>query len=207
MKSKMSLLLLPLFAVACESAEQIESEPAAEMAATEPSTLARVQPGTIFAVELDQPLGTSTASQVGEAITATTVEALETADGTVAIPAGAKVEGTVAAYRAAGDGLPAMVAVEFEQVVDGGRSYPISGQVVHVDLSQATGQDHPGGIVGADHAEPLHPGMIVADAGSLMRGAGNLPPDAMAIALGGDASSGIPQGARLTVEFDPSASR
>jgi hypothetical protein len=107
--------------------------PAAPRMATFP-----VPAGSTFAVRLDQELSTRN-NPTGSTFTATLTEAIRAADGTVLFPAGSTVRGRVVESRESQRaGQDAHISIEFTAIVDGGRSYPISGAALNTPMRLVT---------------------------------------------------------------------
>jgi hypothetical protein len=89
-----------------------------------------VPAGTMLAVRLNDRLSTEN-NPVGSTFTATLTEAVLAANGTVLIPSGATVRGTVTESRASGRaGQNPALSVEFTSIVYGGNTYSIAGSAV-----------------------------------------------------------------------------
>lgn len=132
-----ALFLVPAVAglAACGSGdtEAAESEEApAETAAT-------VSAGTMLTLELGETISTSSHS-AGDPVTATVTEAVTAADGTVLIPVGSSVSGTVReSQRSEGPEDPAVLAFDFRTLTVGGQSYPITATVENAEPNRTAG--------------------------------------------------------------------
>jgi hypothetical protein len=203
MKSRFAAaLLLPLFAAACAPAVNTGSM------ATTAGDMNAVFPGSIFAVQLDQPLGGTLTGATGSTLTARVIEPLHTAAGDVVIPRGATVEGTIVAYYPSGGSMPEMVSVEFDRIRIDDASFPITGNVVHVDLNLADDDapSWPAGIASMANPADLYPGTVIADAAEFLQENELGPNPASVISLGFERGTVLPRGARLTLEFLPGMS-
>lgn len=114
---------------ACRTAT-VTSEPHPTQATTTPAGPGQVPVGTTLDVKLDQDLSTDQ-SHKGDTFTATLVSAVNGADGQVLLPAGSKVEGTVTGVApSAKYGDQAAIRLDFNDIVVGGTSHPLSAEVV-----------------------------------------------------------------------------
>src|SRR5690606_20967461 len=97
-----------------------------------------VPTGTQFAIRLEDELSTET-NQPGDPFTAVLDDPIVSVDGTVLIPAGAKVRGRVtAAEKSDRVGETAVIKVAFEAISFGGRSYPLQASVVEANPERRT---------------------------------------------------------------------
>jgi hypothetical protein len=200
MKSTIGVLILPLFAAACAAganAGVTDLTPA-----DVPQAMEAVIPGTIFAVQLDQPIGGPVSPAAGGAVMATVIEPLVSPAGMVVIPAGARVEGIISGHQPAVGAVPGMINVEFNNVMVDGESHPFTGWVVHVDMAITDdGATLPTGIASVAEPEGLFPGTVVSDAETyLQENELGLEPNSV-ISLGWERGATLPAGARMTVEF------
>jgi hypothetical protein len=106
------------------------SQPTEEAGAASPAMIElRVPSGTRIETTLDQRLSTLD-SKVGDRFTATVTEPVQ-ADGRTAIPKGARIHGEVTAVQKSGSsGQTAVLKVDFKTVGVGGKSYPISAELL-----------------------------------------------------------------------------
>jgi hypothetical protein len=95
----MVLIALAIAAPACSTAipQDVATTTPADVRKVDPKHVAGpfVQAGTVFTIELEQPIDTR-GSRIGQPFTARTVEALVASNGRVIVPAGALVHGRVA---------------------------------------------------------------------------------------------------------------
>lgn len=153
---------------------------------------------------LDQQLGTSV-SKAGDVFTATVTHAHMASDGSVVIPAGAKVKGRVTATDDSDNPAePALIRLAIDEIRFNGRAYPLTAAIVQSSPVQTTtrsdGTDKTrniiiGGAVGAaigailgdkDLKNIVIGGAIGAAAGSV-------------ISLGTEVNATLPAGSQMTV--------
>ncbi|HEX4915416.1 MAG TPA: hypothetical protein VFV51_15775, partial [Vicinamibacterales bacterium] len=94
--------------------------------------------GAQLTATLDQTLGTET-SKAGDTFTATVTHSLVANDGSIVVPAGAKIDGRVTARDDsdhAGD--PALIRLAFDRIRFNGQSYPFSAAIVRTSDVQTT---------------------------------------------------------------------
>ena len=133
-----ALFLVPAVAgmAACgggdtEAAES-EDEARAEPVATVPA-------GTMLTLELSETISTSSHS-AGDPVTAAVTEAVTTADGTVLIPVGSRMSGTVReSQRSEGPEDPAVLAFDFRTLTVEGQSYPVTAAVEDAEPNRTAG--------------------------------------------------------------------
>jgi hypothetical protein len=159
--------------------------------------------GMTITATLDQALGTSM-SKAGDRFTATVTGAHRAQDGSVVIPAGAKIEGRVTATDDSDNATePALIRLAIDRIRFDGRSYPLSAAIVQsepVQTSETSSADRTravviGGAVGAalgaivggrDLDKIIIGGTLGAAAGSI-------------ISLGTEVNATLPAGSRMTV--------
>ncbi|HET9424030.1 MAG TPA: hypothetical protein VFO55_01565, partial [Gemmatimonadaceae bacterium] len=134
----------------------VESGGEVASAVVTPANNRTIPMGAQITATLDQSLGTAT-SKVGDTFTATVAHSLMASDGSVVVPAGAKIEGRVTARDDsdhAGD--PALIRLAFDRIRFNGTSYPFTAAIVQssaVQTSEPAGdrtrQIIIGGAVGA----------------------------------------------------------
>jgi hypothetical protein len=205
--------------VSAASAPSRQPKPAAE---TPPSQLVRttepepapaptevtytVSVGTSFTVALDQMLSTST-NKVGDAFTATVAEPVLDADGGVAVPVGAKVNGTVTGVQKSGHvGETAVIKLAIESVTFDGDTYPMEASVVeaHPERRNRTTTAQNAVKVGAGAAAGAILGKVLGrGAASVLTGAAIGAAAGTAIALGTeDVDAVLPSGSKLVLRTD-----
>lgn len=89
--------------------------------------------GTSVSLTLDETLSTET-NQVGESFTATVASPVYASNGTIVIPAGARVRGRITQVQKSGRaGETALLGLAFETVSFDGESYPLDATVTQAD--------------------------------------------------------------------------
>lgn len=167
------------------------------------TTTVSVDSGAQFQAELGQELSTRTSS-AGDEFTATLVSQLSAGD-TLAVPAGATLNGKVTAVQEASEEGPAVIKVDFTSVEHGGESHPIAARLVRANpqerSSSSTAEDV--AKIGASAAAGAILGQVITGEGE---GA------AVGAAVGGAAGTAIvlsnksnwavlPAGSRITLEL------
>ena len=159
--------------------------------------------GATVMATLDNALGTKV-SKAGDSFTATVSSDLRAQDGSIVIPAGAKLEGRVTALDDSDNATePALIRLAFDRVRMNGQAYPFSAMVVQANAVQTSSQSNAdrtrqiviGGAVGAaigailgdrDLDKIIIGGAIGAAAGSI-------------ISLGTEVNATLPAGAPMTL--------
>jgi hypothetical protein len=159
--------------------------------------------GMHITATLDQALGTKT-NKAGDPFTATVSAAHRAQDGSIVIPAGAKIEGRVTATDDSDNATePALIRLAIDRIRFDGRSHPLSAEIIQSSAVQTTEQSERdrtrqiviGGAVGAaigailgdkDLKKILIGGAIGAAAGSI-------------ISLGTEVNATLPAGSQMTV--------
>lgn len=160
--------------------------------------------GARLTATLDQTLGTQN-SKAGDVFTATVSSNLYATDGSVVVPAGAKIEGRVTAVDDSDNATePALIRLDFDRLRFSGMSYPFSAAIVSSNAVQTGGQSNAernrqiiiGGAVGAalggllgdrDLDKIVIGGAIGAAAGSI-------------ISMGTEVNATLPAGSAMTVQ-------
>ena len=160
--------------------------------------------GATLSTTLDQPLGTKV-NKAGDTFSATVSQTLRASDGTVVVPAGAKIEGRVTATDDSDNATePALIRLAFDRLRFNGRSYPFAAAVIQsspVRSSDQSSSDRTkqiviGGAVGAalgailsgnDLDKIIIGGAIGAAAGSI-------------VSLGTEVNATLPAGSTMTVQ-------
>jgi hypothetical protein len=181
--------------------------PAAPAQPTGPRTVTLSVPsGTQMAVRLNQELSTRT-SAAGTSFTGTLTEAVVAADGRTLIPSGATVRGRVTESRASERaGQTATIALAFESVAFGGRTYPISSTVVDVPVRTVTrdSRTEQAAKVGAGAAAGAVLGRVIGGSTkSTVAGAAVGAAAGTAVAMGtADVDAVVPAGSRVVIRLD-----
>lgn len=159
--------------------------------------------GATLTATLDQALGTAT-NKAGDTFTATVSSDLRAQNGTVVVPAGAKIHGRVTATDDSDNAMePALIRLAFDRISFGGRSYPFSANIIRSNPVQTTNESSAdrtrniviGGAVGAAI------GAILGDrdldkiiiGGALGAAAGSI------VSLGTEMNATLPAGSAMTL--------
>jgi len=169
-----------------------------------PSSNRTIPAGAQLTATLDQTLGTST-SKVGDLFSVTVAQSLRASDGSVVVPAGAKIEGRVTARDDSDHAAdPALLRLEFDRIQFNGRSYPFSAAIVQSSPMQTTSASSSdktkqvviGGAVGAALGGVLSGGDLkkIIIGGAIGAAAGSI------ISLGTEANATLPAGSQMTLQ-------
>ena len=209
--SAAAMIAAAISVTACASANQrtttVESggsvTSSSDISPVTPANNATLPVGATITATLDNTLGTKV-SKAGDTFTATVSGDLRAQDGSVVVPAGAKIEGRVTALDDSDNATePALIRLAFDRIRMNGRSYPLSATVVQATTVQTGGQSTAernrqiiiGGAVGAaigailgdrDLDKIIIGGAIGAAAGSI-------------ISLGTEVNATLPAGAPMTI--------
>lgn len=105
----------------------------------EGETVLTVPSGTVLTLRLSETVSTKS-HDVGDGVTATVTEAVAGADGSVLVPAGAVMHGTVEeSQRSDGPESQAVLAFQFERLEVGGASYPVTATVEEANPKRTEG--------------------------------------------------------------------
>jgi hypothetical protein len=180
-------------------------ESSGDVAATTPVTPANnraIPAGATIVATLDQALGTKI-SKAGEAFTATVGPTLYAQDGSVVVPAGARIEGHVTALDDSDNATePALIRLAFDRVTFYGRSYPFAADIVQAhpvengpSKNDRTKQIVIGGAVGAALGGLLGKGDLdkIVIGGALGAAAGSI------VSLGTEVNATLPAGSAMTL--------
>jgi hypothetical protein len=158
--------------------------------------------GMTIVATLDQALGTKI-SHSGDPFTATVGRAQYARDGSVVIPAGAKIEGRVTALDDSDNATePALIRLAFDRISFQGRSYPLAAEIVQSHSVQTgmsnddrTKQIVIGGAVGAALGALLSGGDLdkIVIGGALGAAAGSI------VSLGTEVNATLPAGSEMTL--------
>ena len=169
-----------------------------------PSNNRTIPAGARLTTTLDQSLGTKI-SKAGDAFTATVSSTLYASDGSVVVPAGAKIEGRVTALDDSDNPAePALIRLNFERITMNGTSYPFAAAIVQSSPTQTEDKSNAektkqiviGGAVGAALGGILSGGDLkkIVIGGALGAAAGSV------ISLGNDVNATLPAGSSMTVQ-------
>lgn len=177
---------------------------AASSTAVTPAHNRTIPAGARLTATLDQQLGTKV-SKAGDVFTATVSQTLYASDGSVVVPAGAKIEGRVTATDDSDNATePALIRLAFDRIRFNGRSYPFAASIVQSSPVQ-TGQPSNaernkqiviGGAIGAALGGLLSGGDLdkIVIGGALGAAAGSI------ISLGTEMNATLPAGSQMTVQ-------
>jgi hypothetical protein len=169
-----------------------------------PATANSLPAGTILEIRLDQPVGT-THSEVGDRFTATVDVPIVAQNGQTAVPAGAKIHGTVTGLSpSASPGSPAAIRLHFDGLMAHGQMHQMSANIVEADVQVDDGDqvgravEHAaaGAAAGAILGTILRGDLRAAIPGALLgAGVGTV------ISLGtAEADANLPAGSRMTIQ-------
>jgi hypothetical protein len=159
--------------------------------------------GAQLSATLDQALGTKI-SKTGDTFTATVSSALYASNGSIVVPAGAKIEGHVTALDDSDNATePALIRLAFDRVRFNGQSYPFAASIVSSNAVQTskpsstekTKQIVIGGAVGAALGGLLSKGDMdkIIIGGALGAAAGSV------VSLGTEVNATLPAGSAMTL--------
>jgi hypothetical protein len=183
-------------------------ESGGEVAATStitPSNNRTLPSGARLTATLDQTLGTSV-SKAGDVFTATVSSALMASDGSVVVPAGAKIDGRVTAVDDSDNATePALIRLAFDRLRFNGQSYPLSAAIVQsapvqTGNTQSNAQRNRqiiiGGAIGAAIGGLLGDRDLdkIVIGGALGAAAGSV------ISLGKEVNATLPAGSPMTIQ-------
>lgn len=169
-----------------------------------PTNNRTIPAGARLTTTLDQTLGTDV-SKAGQVFTATVSQELRASDGTLVVPAGAKIEGRVTALDDSDNATePALIRLAFDRIRFNGRSYPFSANIVQSSPVQTTERSSAeqtkriviGGAIGAALGGILSGGDLdkIIIGGSLGAAAGTI------VSLGTEVNATLPAGSQMTLQ-------
>jgi hypothetical protein len=207
--SLLGLAAAAVYSAGCAASRQgmttVEStgEVATSSAIVTPANNRSLPMGARLNATLDQAIGTKI-SKTGDMFTATVSQTLYASDGSIVIPAGAKIEGRVTALDDsdhAGD--PALIRLAFDRLRFNGQSYPLAAAIAQsnpVETTNSTGVDKTkqiviGGAVGAALGGLLSKGDLdkIVIGGALGAAAGSV------VSLGTEMNATLPAGSQMTL--------
>jgi hypothetical protein len=179
-------------------------EVAASSAVVTPENNRTIPAGARLTATLDQSLGTKV-SKAGDTFTATVSQPLNASDGSVVVPAGAKIEGRVTATDDSDNATePALIRLAFDRIRFNGQSYPFTAAIVQSSAVQTSEQSSAernkriiiGGAVGAALGGLLSGGDLdkIVIGGALGAAAGTI------VSLGTEVNATLPAGSQMTVQ-------
>jgi len=169
-----------------------------------PANNRSIPAGARLTATLDQSLGTKV-SKAGDTFTATVAQTLYASDGSVVVPAGAKIEGRVTALDDSDNATePALIRLAFDRIRFDGRSHPFAASIVQSSPVQTSEQSSSertrriviGGAVGAAIGGILSGGDLdkIVIGGTLGAAAGSI------VSLGTEVNATLPAGSQMTVQ-------
>lgn len=200
-----AITIAALATSACARSATVESTgDVAPMPTATPATSNSLPVGTTMQVRLNNELGTES-SKVGDTFTATVLNDVRAANGTIAVPSGATVRGTVTAVDDSDDATDAaVIKLDFNQLTISGTDYPFEARIEATELKQQgdTRQEtlQKAGI-GAAAGAVL--GAVLGDAElkNILAGAALGAAAGTAISLGaGDVEGTLPVGTVFTIQ-------
>lgn len=174
----------------------------ANVSETTPANNRTIPAGMTITATLDQALGTSI-SKAGDRFTATVTHAHIASDGSVVIPAGARIEGRVTATDDSDNAAePALIRLAIDSIRFNGKSYPLSAAIVKsnvVQTGEGTSDRNRNIIIGGAVGAAL--GAILGDrdleniviGGALGAAAGSI------VSLGTEVNATLPAGSQMTL--------
>jgi hypothetical protein len=169
-----------------------------------PTNNRTIPAGATLTTTLDQSLGTKI-NKAGDTFTATVSQTLYASNGSVVVPAGAKIEGRVTATDDSDNATePALIRLAFDRIRFNGQSFPFTGTIVQsspVQTSSESSADRNkkiiiGGAVGAALGGLLSGGDLdkIVIGGALGAAAGSI------VSLGTEVNATLPAGSQMTVQ-------
>ena len=150
---------------------------------------------------LDRELGTKV-SKAGDTFSATVSSTLYASDGSVVVPAGAKIEGRITALDESDNATePSLIRLAFDRIRMGGAAYPFSADIIQSNPVQTGGQSSSdrtrqiiiGGAVGAALGGLLGGTDKIVIGGAIGAAAGSV------ISLGTEVNATLPAGSHMTL--------
>jgi hypothetical protein len=168
-----------------------------------PANNRTIPAGVTLVAMLDQTLGTKE-SKPGDNFTTTVSNTLYAEDGSVVVPAGAKIEGRVTALDDSDNATePALIRLTFDRIRFNGRSYPFAADIVQSDPVQTGNTSSSdrnrqiiiGGAVGAAVGAILGNKDLdkIVIGGALGAAVGSI------VSLGNEVNAKLPAGSRMTL--------
>ena len=179
-------------------------EVAASTAVVTPANNRTIPAGARITATLDQSLGTKV-NKAGDTFSATVSQTLYANDGSVVVPAGAKIEGRVTATDDSDNATePALIRLAFDRIRFNGRSFPFTANIVQSNAVQTSNESTAarnkriiiGGAVGAALGGLLSGGDLdkIVIGGALGAAAGQI------ISLGTEVNATLPAGSEMTLQ-------
>lgn len=176
-----------------------------DMGTVTPANNRTIPAGVTLVTTLDHTLGTKT-SKAGDMFSATVSQSLYAQDGSVVVPAGAKIEGRVTALDDSDNATePALIRLALDRIRMNGLSYPITATIVQsnpTQTSEATKTERTkqiviGGAVGAALGAILGGNDLdkIVIGGAIGAAAGSI------VSLGTEVNATLPAGSQMTVRL------
>lgn len=199
------LALGALAFAACANNARVESSAGDVAISATPATASSLPPGTQLDVTLDNAIGTKV-SHLGDAFTATVQNAVVAQNGQTAVPAGAKIYGTVTGLQDRSNPTEtAVIKLDFSRLEMYGRSHPFQAKITATNL-QTTGGDTRNETIkkagiGAAAGAVLGAVLSGGDLSKILVGGALGAAAGTAISLGmGDSEAVLPAGSRMTLQ-------
>ena len=187
-----------------QRATTVESAGDVNTTVVTPANNRTIPAGVQLHATLDQTLGTKV-SKAGDMFSATVAHTLYASDGSVVVPAGAKIEGRVTALDDSDHAAePALIRLAFDRIRFNGSTYPLSASIVQSSVvktadqtkTEKTKQIVIGGAVGAALGGILSGGDLdkIVIGGALGAAAGSV------VSLGTEVNATLPAGSPMTVQ-------
>jgi hypothetical protein len=168
-----------------------------------PADANSVPSGTSLTLRLNDRLGTEN-SKVGDRFTATVASDLRAQDGSVVVPSGAVVHGTVTGLKESDNASEqAAIRLDFERININGRDYPFEARIEQADVQRSgESRDETLKKAGIGAAAGAVLGAIIGDGdlGKIVGGAAIGAAAGTVVSLGlGDVSAELPAGTEMRV--------
>ncbi|HJR42373.1 MAG TPA: hypothetical protein VJ812_09765 [Gemmatimonadaceae bacterium] len=207
MSKRIALFGLAAFAglavAGCQRTATVESAGTVSPSVSMPADANSVPSGTSLTLRLNDRLGTEN-SKVGDRFTATVASDLRAQDGSVVVPSGAVVHGTVTGLKESDNASEqAAIRLDFERININGRDYPFEARIEQADVQRSgESRDETLKKAGIGAAAGAVLGAIIGDGdlGKIVGGAAIGAAAGTVVSLGlGDVSAELPAGTEMRV--------
>lgn len=207
MSKRIALYGLAAFAgiavAGCQRTATVESAGTVSPSVSMPADANSVPSGTSLTLRLNDRLGTEN-SKVGDRFTATVASDLRAQDGSVVVPSGAVVHGTVTGLKESDNASEqAAIRLDFERININGRDYPFEARIEQADVQRSgESRDETLKKAGIGAAAGAVLGAIIGDGdlGKIVGGAAIGAAAGTIVSLGlGDVSAELPAGTEMRV--------
>lgn len=207
MSKRIALFGLAAFAgiavAGCQRTATVESAGTVSPSVSMPADANSVPSGTSLTLRLNDRLGTEN-SKVGDRFTATVASDLRAQDGSVVVPSGAVVHGTVTGLKESDNASEqAAIRLDFERININGRDYPFEARIEQADVQRSgESRDETLKKAGIGAAAGAVLGAIIGDGdlGKIVGGAAIGAAAGTIVSLGlGDVSAELPAGTEMRV--------